>query len=109
MQRFFWLVFCLALVAQATESWAQDDAALLACGSHLMNGVVACANCHMPRDEAGRPQWSQGLSGGVLFDEEPFKAYAANITPDPETGRGLWTDAHSWAEPSAKAYGLIAA
>lgn len=94
MQWFFWPVFCLILAMMpATEGWAQDDAALLARGSHLMNGVVACANCHMPRDEAGRPQWSKGLSGGMLFDEEPFKAYAANITPDPETGIGLWTDA----------------
>jgi hypothetical protein len=29
----------------------------------------------------------------MLFDEPPFKAYAANITPDPDTGIGKWTDA----------------
>ncbi len=29
----------------------------------------------------------------MLFDEPPFRAYAANITPDPDTGIGKWTDA----------------
>ena len=34
-----------------------------------------------------------GLSGGMVFDEKPFKAYASNITPGPETGIGKWTEA----------------
>ena len=29
----------------------------------------------------------------MLFDEPPFKAYASNITPDPQTGIGKWTNA----------------
>ncbi len=33
------------------------------------------------------------MSGGEVFDEKPFKAYAANITPDLETGIGKWTEA----------------
>ena len=28
----------------------------------------------------------------MVFDEPPFKAVAANITPDPQTGIGKWTD-----------------
>jgi mono/diheme cytochrome c family protein len=71
---------------------AQDSKRVLERGTYLMNGIVACANCHIQR-EKGKPLFDRGLSGGMVFDEEPFKAYAPNITPDPETGIGKWTDA----------------
>jgi cytochrome c553 len=58
-----------------------------------MNSIVACGNCHAQRDKEGRVLPDKGLSGGFVFDEEPFKAYASNITPDPETGIGKWTEA----------------
>jgi mono/diheme cytochrome c family protein len=62
-------------------------------GKYLMESVVACGNCHLARGPQGQPLFDKGLSGGFLFDEPPFKAYAANITPDPESGIGKWTDA----------------
>lgn len=62
-------------------------------GKYLMEGIVACGNCHIARGPQGQPLFDQGLSGGMVFDEPPFKAYAANITPDPDTGVGKWTDA----------------
>ncbi|HSV46324.1 MAG TPA: c-type cytochrome [Ramlibacter sp.] len=62
-------------------------------GKSLMEGIVACGNCHFARGPQGQPLAEKGLSGGMLFDEPPFKAYAANITPDAETGIGKWTDA----------------
>jgi mono/diheme cytochrome c family protein len=71
---------------------AGQDAKLLQRGTYLMDSVVACGNCHVQRDK-GKPLFDRGLSGGMLFDEEPFKAYASNITPDRETGIGKWTDA----------------
>ncbi len=58
-----------------------------------MEGVVACGNCHFVRGDKGQPLLEKGLSGGMLFDEPPLKAYAANITPDKDTGIGKWTDA----------------
>jgi mono/diheme cytochrome c family protein len=79
-----------ALVATAAS--AQDNNRL-ARGTYLMNSIVACGNCHVQRGEKGQPLMDKGLSGGMVFDEEPFKAYAPNITPDPETGIGKWTDA----------------
>jgi mono/diheme cytochrome c family protein len=71
---------------------AQDNKRVLERGAYLMNGIVACANCHIQRDK-GKPLFDRGLSGGMVFDEAPFKAYAPNITPDLETGIGKWTDA----------------
>ncbi|WER49806.1 c-type cytochrome [Cupriavidus sp. WKF15] len=80
------------LMAQIGTSSGQD-VARIARGKYLMEGVVACGNCHIARGEKGEPIFSRGLSGGMVFDEPPFKAYAPNITPDPETGIGKWTDA----------------
>lgn len=82
----------VALAVQATAGWARDEAQLVR-GKYLMNGVVACANCHIARGDKGQPLFSQGMSGGMLFEDSAFKAYAANITPDRETGIGAWTDA----------------
>ena len=62
-------------------------------GKYLMESVVACGNCHVARGPQGQPLFDKGLSGGMLFDEPPFKAYASNITPDLQTGIGKWTDA----------------
>lgn len=71
---------------------AQDEK-LIARGKYLIEGVVACGNCHAARDEKGEPLATRGLSGGMVFDEPPFNAYAPNITPDTATGIGKWTDA----------------
>jgi len=82
-----------ALVASnMSAAWAQKPSPLER-GKYLMEGVVACGNCHMARGDKGQPLPDKGLSGGMLFDDPAFKVYAANITPDPETGIGKWTDA----------------
>lgn len=86
------LAAAIALAAQAAASWARDDALLMR-GNYLMNGVVACANCHIARSDKGEPLFDKGMSGGMPFGDAAFKAYAPNITPDPETGIGTWTDA----------------
>ena len=58
-------------------------------GTYLMSSIVACGNCHTQQGPKPGPE----LAGGTKFEEEPFTAYAANITPDRETGIGAWTDA----------------
>lgn len=87
------LLAMLALSAQLGAVAAAPKASVLERGKYLMEGVVACGNCHMARGDKGQPLPEKGLSGGMVFDEPPFKAFAANITPDPETGIGKWTDA----------------
>lgn len=83
----------LLVVALACGPAAGQDARLIERGAYLMNGIVACGNCHLQRADDGRPLPERGLSGGMVFDFAPSKAYASNITPDPETGIGKWTDA----------------
>jgi mono/diheme cytochrome c family protein len=60
-------------------------------GSYLMNTIMTCANCHSPK---GPPAATAGkdYSGGLNWDEPPFKVTAPNITTDKETGIGDWTD-----------------
>ncbi|MGE0734988.1 MAG: c-type cytochrome [Alphaproteobacteria bacterium] len=80
-----------AAIAVAFVSTAGAET-LLQRGTYLMNSIVACGNCHTPMGPKG-PIMDKVLAGGLKFDEKPFTAYASNITPDPETGIGKWTDA----------------
>src|ERR1700758_1544304 len=62
-------------------------------GSYLVNTIMACGNCHSPRDSEGRIIADRALSGGITFDTPAFLATAPNITPDVETGIGSWSEA----------------
>jgi mono/diheme cytochrome c family protein len=84
----------LALAAPAAQAQAQPDKAVLERGRVLMQGVVACGNCHMARGAQGQPLADKGLSGGfVIVDDAAMRAVASNVTPDAATGIGRWTDA----------------
>jgi hypothetical protein len=62
-------------------------------GSYLVNTIMACSNCHSPRDGQGHVIADRAFSGGLMFMTPAFVATAPNITPDRETGIGGWTDA----------------
>lgn len=80
-----------APAAPAAQQNADED--LLARGDYLMNSIVACGNCHSPRDaETGEFIEGMELAGSFVIEEPGFRAYAPNLTPDEETGIGSWTD-----------------
>ncbi len=83
----------LAMPAALAPSPAKAAETLLDRGAYLMHGIVACGNCHTPKDADGYPIAAQELAGGVAIDAPVFHAVAPNITPDKETGIGNWTDA----------------
>jgi len=69
-------------------------------GEYLTNHVAGCLDCHSKRDfnQYSGPivPGSEG-GGGFVFDHAlldaiPGTLYGKNITPDPETGIGTWTD-----------------
>ena len=62
-------------------------------GAYLVNTIMACGNCHSPRDADGKPIAGREFSGGLTFTTPAFVATAPNITPDLETGIGRWSDA----------------
>jgi mono/diheme cytochrome c family protein len=61
-------------------------------GTYLMQGIVACGNCHTPKGPQGEVPGME-LAGSIVLDTPAFTAFAPNITPDVETGIGGWTDA----------------
>ena len=77
--------FAAGITAAAAETPAER-------GAYLVNTIMTCQNCHTPKGPNGDIV-DKALSGGLTFDEPPFKVTASNITPDPETGIGKWTDA----------------
>ena len=73
---------------------ASTDTAVIARGHYLVRDVVNCASCHGdPTRTADRDAGVElPLSGGYLFDVPPGKIYVRNITPDPTTGIGRYSD-----------------
>jgi mono/diheme cytochrome c family protein len=61
-------------------------------GSYLVNTVLTCGNCHTPKGPTGDIA-DKAFSGGLSWDEPPFKVTASNITQDRDTGIGSWSAA----------------
>jgi len=66
-------------------------------GRYLVTQVAACTGCHSPVQEEipGEPPVDGMLGAGRDFGEvpgSPVHIRSGNLTPDPETGLGGWTD-----------------
>jgi mono/diheme cytochrome c family protein len=63
-------------------------------GDYLVHAVMHCMGCHSQYVEKSNPPAlaSKEGSGQVLFEEGGFRIVAPNITSDPETGIGKWSD-----------------
>jgi mono/diheme cytochrome c family protein len=89
-----WGALALVCTLAAPTAQARADAAKLERGRKLMDGIVACGNCHVQRGPQGQPLFEKGLSGGfVIIDAPEMRVVVPNITPDADTGIGRWTDA----------------
>ncbi|HZD89157.1 MAG TPA: c-type cytochrome [Pseudolabrys sp.] len=85
------LALAAALIG-STGAQAASKSALVKRGSYLVNTIMTCGNCHTPPGPKG-PIMAKAFSGGLSWDEPPFKVTAPNITQDKETGIGKWADA----------------
>ncbi|HEU0055271.1 MAG TPA: c-type cytochrome [Longimicrobium sp.] len=67
-----------------------DTTGLVARGEYIVRTVAVCGHCH-----GGDPRNPDGaLSGGMAFRNWRLGTIrASNLTPDPETGLGRWSDA----------------
>jgi mono/diheme cytochrome c family protein len=63
-------------------------------GEYLVHAVSNCMDCHSKHDGQTDPPvlLSQEGTGKVLYEEGGFRLVAPNITSDPETGLGKWSD-----------------
>ena len=83
--------------APLAEVHVSTDPAALARGEYLVYGPAHCVECHGPLEDSLQ-RLSEGelvpLSGGLRIPLGPLGAiYSANLTPDPETGIGRYSDA----------------
>jgi mono/diheme cytochrome c family protein len=85
-------VTVLLAALAATLATASAQSALVKRGDYLVNTILTCGNCHTPKGPDGDIM-DKAFSGGLSWDEPPFKVTAPNITQDKDTGIGKWSDA----------------
>jgi mono/diheme cytochrome c family protein len=71
------------------ERWAR--------GKYLVENVTSCMDCHSPHDwtkhDAPITPGMEGAGGDMsVMSGLPGRVVAPNLTPDPETGAGNWSD-----------------
>ena len=93
------LAVVVTVMAASHAVAAGHDAALLERGTDLMNGVVACGNCHVQRGANGEPLFDKGMlvhgrlgAGGQVFKGPWGESVSRNLTPHP-SGLKDWSDA----------------
>ena len=80
---------CTRGPATHAGSSAEDKVAR---GRYLVT-VLGCNDCHTPGTLYGAPDTTRLLSGSELGWKGPWGvSFPRNLTPDPETGLGMWTD-----------------
>jgi mono/diheme cytochrome c family protein len=76
---------------------ANQDPAVIARGSYIVNAVAHCSVCHgngASTNKLELPADPKDLRGGYVLKAGPFGTfYSANLTSDPETGIGKMSDA----------------
>src|ERR1700730_7023317 len=83
------IMCCLWLLGVFGSAMAETPAQR---GDYLVNTIMACGNCHSPRDATGKMIADKAFSGGLTFDTPAFVATAPHITPDKATGSVNWSD-----------------
>jgi mono/diheme cytochrome c family protein len=58
-------------------------------GAYLVATIGRCGDCHTPRDWLGGPEAERTFAGAAVGGQKQIP----NITPDPETGIGRWSEA----------------
>jgi hypothetical protein len=85
--------FSIAPLPVAAPPVAPSPADVAARGKYLVGAVLPCAHCHTAVDNVtGQPDPARFLAGGQPYEGPWGIAYAANLTPDGETGIGGWSD-----------------
>lgn len=98
----FYFIACKTSSKTEPQADTKEDSVkkVLTRGEYLVNHVAACLDCHSKRDftKFAGPvvPGTEGMGGEEftheLFEAMPGTVYAKNITSDPETGIGTWTD-----------------
>jgi len=89
-------IICAALVAcslllSVPSAFAQSQTQR---GEYLVT-IMDCTGCHTPGTFLGKPDGQRPLAGSEVGFQIPGLGifYPPNLTPDPETGLGKWSEA----------------
>jgi len=84
----------LAVSAQASGMGAAQAAEMTERGEYLAT-IMDCSGCHTSGALAGKPDPALHLAGSAIGFEIPGLGvfYPPNLTSDPETGLGSWSEA----------------
>ena len=88
-----WLGMALCALALAPAVAPAQEDPRLARGRYLGETIAACGNCHTPKGPQGELPGMTLAGGFVIEIPGAFRAVVPNVTPDPETGIGRWSDA----------------
>ena len=73
------------------DPWEIDESDPVQRGER-MAVIAGCRFCHTPADARAQPLPGMRNAGGLGMVANGTKIYSANITPDPETGIGTWSE-----------------
>ncbi len=83
---------CSKAPSSEPSAAAPDTMATAERGAYLAT-AMGCHDCHTPGGVYGTPDFQRALSGSEVGWGGPWGvSYARNITPDPVTGIGAWTE-----------------
>ncbi len=94
---FAWLSFRTPNSVPPQDLKIEATPARLERGKYLFEVMADCSGCHSPRNftRFSGPTIAGKMGSGFAFPREmglPGDIVAPNLTPDPETGLGTWTD-----------------
>lgn len=91
-----WRPFLGPRVRPVTNRTFERTPERLARGEYLSESVASCVYCHSEHDwkrpDAAVPPGRKYVGGVFPLKDLPGQVVAPNITPDPDTGIGNWTD-----------------
>ena len=84
-------------IRKTTSYEATSSAEVVSRGKYIVEGPAACGGCHTPRtnyNDLAEERADVYLAGGQRFKDTRagYSLIMPNITPDPETGIGSWSD-----------------
>nr|WP_245571772.1 c-type cytochrome [Microvirga subterranea] len=87
----FGLAAAVAALTGTCAAWGQEAAKR---GEYLVS-IMDCGGCHTPGIFLGKPDMERFLGGSEVGFQIPGLGifYPPNLTPDPETGLGQWSEA----------------
>ncbi|MDX1572212.1 MAG: cytochrome c [Xanthomonadales bacterium] len=97
-RRLLFVILCSVLACASPPALAASTSEAVQRGAYFANAIVDCASCHTKRDDKTDHALTKGplWAGGEILGEAwamPGNIVTPNLTPDPETGIGSWTDA----------------